>query len=286
MTTDSSPDRRFDPDWPDGTPPESYDLAHAQAFCTALRDEWAGVDPIAAALDAPAWRDAAAPVYAFARLANSFADEPGHAGHRAEALAAWEHQLERAFHGEAWHPVFVALADIVRRADVPITPLRDLLSSFRMDLTGPPPGTFETLLQHCRMAAGSLGRLVMHVAGQTDPFVLERADDLAVGLRLVGIVADLGSDIRRDRHYLPVEDFTAFGVERDDLLDPLANADAIADLIAFQLARARTWLARGRPLLRVVDPQTKTMVAMLLHHGHDRVERIERGELDPLGQLH
>ena len=278
--------RPFDPDWPDGTTAETYDLARARAFCAALRDEWADVDAIAKALDAPAWRDAAAPVYAFSRLANSFADEPAYEGHRAEALAAWEHQLERAFHGEAWHPVFVALAEVARERDVPITPLRDLLASFRLDLAGQAPGTFESLLQHCRLAAGSVGRLVMHVAGQTDPRVLERADDLGVGLRLVGIIADLASDIRRGRHYIPLEDFTAFGVEHDDLLDPSSNAEAIADLIGFQVARARAWLARGRPLLRLLDPQTKAMIAMLMQHASDRLDRIERGELDPLAQTH
>jgi len=276
----------FNPDWPDGTRAEDYDLPRAHAFCAALRDEWSDVDTIAAAVNAPAWREAAAPVYAFSRLANSFADEPAYEGHRAEALAAWEHQLERAYHGEAWHPVFIALADVVRRADVPITPLRDLLSSFRLDLAGQAPGTFETLLQHCRLAAGSVGRLVMHVAGQTDPRVLERADDLGVGLRLVGIVVDLASDIRRGRHYIPLEDFTAFGIEREDLLDPAPNADAIAELLAFQVARARTWLARGRPLLRLVDPQTKAMIAMLFTHATNRLDKIERGELDPLAQTH
>ena len=36
--------RPFDPDWPDGTTAEAYDLARAHAFCAALRDEWADVD--------------------------------------------------------------------------------------------------------------------------------------------------------------------------------------------------------------------------------------------------
>ena len=59
-------------------------------------------------------------VYAFARSADDFADEARYAGRRAEALGFWEDQLERCFHGEAEHPVFIALRETIEKCDMPI----------------------------------------------------------------------------------------------------------------------------------------------------------------------
>src|SRR5687768_14633504 len=64
-------------------------------------------------------RPAVAAIYAFARTADDFADEPEHAGRRAERLRDYEAQLDLALQGEPEGPVFVALADAVQRFDLP-----------------------------------------------------------------------------------------------------------------------------------------------------------------------
>src|SRR5262245_52517416 len=89
--------------------------------------------PVASAFLPRQLRDPVAAVYAFARGADDFADEPQHAGSRLERLQEWEGHLRRAAAGEASHPVFVALADTLERHHLPLAPFEDLLSAFRQD---------------------------------------------------------------------------------------------------------------------------------------------------------
>ena len=52
---------------------------------------------------------------------------------RSEKLDQWEARLDAAYRGEAEGPIFMALAETVRRLDIPKQLLLDLLSAFRQD---------------------------------------------------------------------------------------------------------------------------------------------------------
>src|SRR6478736_7167936 len=63
-------------------------------------------------------------LFAFARVADDFADEPAYEGRRARELDRWEEQLHQAYFGApSDHPVFVALAETVKQFSLPITEL-------------------------------------------------------------------------------------------------------------------------------------------------------------------
>ena len=94
-------------------------------------------------------------VYAFARAADDFADEPEFHGQRQSALTNWEDELIRTFHGESDHPIFVALQQTVEACDLPITLFKDLLAGFRMDLA---PRTFVSLMNCGLIPAMSASR--------------------------------------------------------------------------------------------------------------------------------
>ena len=72
-------------------------------------------------------------LYAFARAADDFADEPMYEGHRTEKLDEWERRLHAAYAGQAEDPIFIALRETVRRVGIPKELLLDLLSAFRQD---------------------------------------------------------------------------------------------------------------------------------------------------------
>jgi phytoene/squalene synthetase len=69
-------------------------------------------------------------IYAFARTADDFADEPRYENRRVESLDRWEQLLEAAYHRDVAHPVFLALRDTVRRHNIPIGPFKALLTAF------------------------------------------------------------------------------------------------------------------------------------------------------------
>src|SRR5262249_17966829 len=73
-------------------------------------------------------------LYAFVRTADDYSDEPQYAGRRADELDRWDDLLHRCFHGEAEHPVFIALSATIEKYDLPITPFSDLLSALPLDL--------------------------------------------------------------------------------------------------------------------------------------------------------
>ena len=85
-------------------------------------------------------------LYAFARIADDFADEPIYEGVRQEKLDQWEALLHAAYRGEAEGPVFVALGETVRDLEIPRELLLDLLSAFRQDTVKSRYETWDELL--------------------------------------------------------------------------------------------------------------------------------------------
>jgi len=85
-------------------------------------------------------------IYTFARAADDFADEPIYEGVRQQKLDQWQALVEAAYRGEAEGPIFVALAETVRRLEIPKGLLLDLLSAFRQDTVKDRYASWEELL--------------------------------------------------------------------------------------------------------------------------------------------
>src|SRR6185295_20168703 len=61
--------------------------------------------------------------------------------------------------------VFVALADTIRRHDIPIDPFLDLIDAFEQDQRVSRYETFEQVVDYCRRSANPVGRLVLYLCG-------------------------------------------------------------------------------------------------------------------------
>ncbi len=227
-------------------------------------------------------RDYVWAIYAFARVADDYADE-GRATEteRLALLDSWENQLERAFHGEAEHPVFIALKQTIEDCEIPLAPLQDLLSAFRMDLSTPRYPTFEALERYTQVSAAPVGRVALYVFGYRDPALHHYADDLCVAFELAYLLAKIPAHLDRGRMYLPEEDLRHFGVT-DEMLRSRQVTSQIRDLIRFEVSRARSRFERGRPLIDRVGRELGFEMALLLHAGMrllDKVEATDAGEL-------
>lgn len=226
-------------------------------------------------------------IYAFERAADDFADEPTYAGQRHFALEQWEHELFRTFHGEASHPIFVALRETIERFDLPIAPFTDLLTAFRMELSPARFATFDALRVYCRHRAEPLGQLVLRLFGHSDALRLRYAQDLAVALQLTRFLQDLSLDLDRGRMYLPAEDLAHFEVASSAHCDALLAlrqagaeakpelAQAFRDLVRFQTARARSYYERGRPLLARIDNDLGIELSLTFHSGLALLDKID-----------
>lgn len=157
-------------------------------------------------------------VYAFARTADDFADEPQYEGVRLELLDVWREQLEECFAGRALHPVFVALGSAVERHGIDPGPLRDLLSAFRQDCVKNRYETMDEVHDYCRRSANPVGRLVLRVMGQESPETIALSDRTCTALQLANFWQDLSVDIPRGRLYVPLDRAASWGLCESDLL--------------------------------------------------------------------
>lgn len=213
-------------------------------------------------------------VFAFARVADDFADEPAYEGRRARELDRWEEQLHQAYRGNAEHPVFVALADTVDKFALPITEFTELLSGFRTDLERLRYATFDELHSYTRQAAEPLGRLLLYVGGYRAPELHAYAENLSTAMALARLIQDVPSDWERGRVYMPAEDLRHFGVTEQDIATRRVSP-TVGNLVRFEVARARALFERARPLVDVVGSDLAVELALTWHGGMRILEKIE-----------
>jgi len=264
---------------PEASPDTAVSLAEARAACARVTEGHYENFPVASVLVPRAIRPAVRTVYAFARAADDFADEPGYEGGRLERLAEWERQLRQAFAGEAEHPVFVSLADAARRHALPIEPFLDLLAAFRMDAVGTRHPDWESLMGYCRLSANPIGRLVLHLFGHRDAATAALSDAVCTGLQLANHWQDLGIDTARGRFYVPAEVLARHGVSEAALQAGVVDARFRA-LMGELIGRTRQMFLAGRAIDGRVRGRLRAELRLTWHGGWRVLDRIESSGYD------
>jgi len=224
-----------------------------------------------------------AAIYAFARIADDFADEGELApAERLARLAAWEERLRECFSGRADTPVFVALRRTVAELELPIEPFLALLEAFRRDAEFRAFDTFEELRGYCRNSADPVGHLILYLFGYRDAERRRLADGICTGLQLANFWQDLGVDAARGRIYLPRDEMEAFGCAAADVF--AGNfTPALRELLCFQVARARRFLNDGLLLAERVDGRLSREVRLFAWGGLAVLDGIARRDFDVFG---
>jgi phytoene synthase len=194
-------------------------------------------------------------IYAFARIADDFADEYHDQSHsEAERLALldwWQAMLSQTNQNAAEHPVFIALAQTRTEFNLPLSLFEDLLSAFRQDVTVRRYDTFEQLLDYCSRSANPIGRLILLLFGHSDLQFLSHSDEICTALQLTNHWQDVQLDLKKNRVYIPLEDLQQFGLTVDELQAGRCD-ERFRRLIEFQVSRAMQMFDRGKPLCTAV----------------------------------
>jgi squalene synthase HpnC len=270
---DRPPIRWLDP------PPGPWTVERAYGYCEEFARAHTESYPVASRFVPPDVRPHLVALYAFARSADDFADEPEYEGRRTEALDRWEEALGRCCHGEADHPVFVALADTIEKRDLPIPPLEDMLTAFRMDLDVKRYATIAALRGYTARSAEPVGRLLLALFGYRDAELVRYADEMSTALQLTNFWQDVAGDAARDRIYIPADDLHFFGVTEADI-KALKPEKALRDLIRFQVARTRALYERGRPLLDKLHRDLRLELTLIWLVGNTILDKIEAADYD------
>jgi squalene synthase HpnC len=236
--------------------------------------------PVASRLLPRASRADLLALYGFARLVDDIGDESE--GDRLAELDWAETELDRAYAGEASHPVFRALQVTLDSVELPRQDFVDLIEANRRDQVVAAYGTYEELLAYCALSAAPVGRLVLRVLGVADARRVQLSDRVCAGLQLVEHWQDVREDAEHGRVYLPKEDLDRFGVDAADLRGSDATP-AFRRLLAFEVARARQLLDAGTFLVRSLQGRPRLAVAGFVAGGAVALDAIERAGFDVLG---
>ena len=187
-------------------------------------------------------------IYAYCRIADDIADRSTDIVTAARTLDAWERQLD-----EPTDPIAVAFAAVRARHNVPRAAARELLAGVRMDLAPSRFVTWDDLRLYCYRVAGTVGLMAAPILGCRDDAALPHAVDLGIAMQLTNILRDIGEDARRGRLYLPLEDLAAFDCNPEEIVRGRPSG-RFADLLAFEIARARALYADARRGLPALSP--------------------------------
>lgn len=256
-----------------------FGVQRSYDWCVELVGQRKENFPVASRMLPAPLRPHVAAVYAFARMADDFADELQFEGRRMQLLEAWESALFRCFHGEATHPVFVALKNTIDKYDIPVTTFRDLIEANRMDLQVTRYPTFNALLTYCEKSANPVGRILLSFVADQAPEHLRAADDISTALRLVAFLRSFDADFRRGRIYIPEEDLMRFSVSEADIRQ-CRMTRPMRQLVEFWVARTRMYLLRGAPLLDSAPSELRTELMLIWHGGNAVLDVLERSRFD------
>jgi len=116
---------------------ESQQVANAYAHCQKMvRDHYENF-PVASFILPKRLRQPISVIYAFARTADDFADEGDWDNEtRLTKLKQYDDYLDAINNNESIdHPIFIALADVIKKHNLPLQLFHDLITAFRLDVT-------------------------------------------------------------------------------------------------------------------------------------------------------
>src|SRR5713101_7181973 len=256
-------------------PAGTFDVASAYEFCARLAKSHYENFTVASWLMPREMRPHMYAIYAYARMADDFADEH----HDRAMLDEWERELDMAYAGTPRHPVFIALADTVRRFEIPREPFKDLLTAFRSDVDFKGFDTLDDLLGYSRYSANPVGRLVLYLFGYRDAERQHLSDLVCSGLQLANFWQDIAIDFSNGRIYLPRRDMERFGVSVDDLRDRRMTPGFVS-MMLHEVECARAMLIEGAALNRLVDRRLRRDILMFAGGGLAILRAIERAGFD------
>ena len=254
-------------------------LARSYARAERVTAAWARSFHFAARFLPLPKRRAVFALYDYCRHADNLVDLPGGrtvSQIRGElaALAA----MVRAVHAgvpaedERW----LALADTLRRCDVPLRPMLELLEGVGMDLEHEGFSDYPALHRYCRLVAGGVGLMLGPVLGAASPRFPEPGIGLGVAMQLTNMLRDVGEDLDAGRVYLPADELARFGLDRMALETRRPSPGFVA-LMRFQIRRARSLFEAADEVVALFPRDGSRLTVRLLQRTYagilDAIER-------------
>lgn len=219
-----------------------------------------------------------AAIYAFARTADDWADEGELSNEeRLQALDEMANDIIKTDQGHPPNdPIYIALADTMKRFKLPVSLFLDLISAFKQDVTQKRYEDFGELMNYCRRSANPVGRLMLHLYGLTDRKSLGHSDAVCSALQLINFYQDLAQDYQElGRIYIPQDEMTASFVTEDHFKHTRSDGPMMM-LMRKQYQRANQLLNAGAPLGKRLKGRFGLEIRLIIAAASRVLQRLDR----------
>lgn len=259
-------------------------LASSQAYCRRVARRAKSSFPLTFRVLPRPKRDAMTALYAFLRVTDDLADDPGDPAAKRAALAAWRGRLDAALQDATpSHRVHAALAHAVHTYDIPPAHLHAVLDGVESDLDPVAVATFADLYPYCYRVAAAVGLACVPVWGLRPGLDPDRAtapaEAAGIAFQLTNILRDVGEDAARGRVYLPADDLAAFGLT-PATWDRQESRSAFRALVRFEAGRARAYYARSEPLAGLLTRDGRAVFGVMTGVYRRLLDEVERAGCD------
>ena len=217
--------------------------------------------------------------YAFCRYCDDAVDTAESVDQKMATLESLYASLNDAYTGRTSDPLFLALADVADRHDIPEEYFKQVIHGVESDLTKVRYQDFEELRSYCYQVASVVGLICLQIFGYKDDSAREHAIDLGLAMQLTNIARDIQEDLGLGRIYLPQDEIARFGYSEEALEAGIVN-ESFIDLMRFQAQRARGYFDSGFKLLPYLSPRSRACPAVMGQLYSKVLQRIEEAEFD------
>ncbi|MDK4679827.1 squalene synthase HpnC [Kingella negevensis] len=225
-------------------------------------------------------------VYAFARTADDIADEGNvTTAERQAELQKLIAELDKiAAHTQPETELMRQLNErAIQPFRLPLQPFYDLLSAFSQDTEKTRYQNFGELIDYARRSANPVGRIMLHLYGETSAQSIAQSDGICTALQLINFWQDVGIDWQKNRVYLPQDDLAKFGVTESDIAANKMTPN-LRKLLAYECDKAHKMLRAGSPLGKTLRGRLGFELRMIILGGDCILQKLAAAQYDVFSQ--
>jgi len=254
-------------------------LKASYSSCMNIAEQHYENFPVASIFLPKKLRYAICAIYAFARIADDFADE-GNVSEdiRINNLNYLTKQLDYIEQQqiELIDDKVLALADTIYKFKLPLDLFHNLLAAFKQDVFKKRYANFEQVLAYANNSANPIGRLLLHLTNNANPQTLLLSDKICTALQFINMLQDFTQDLLdRDRLYLPLDELSNFNLNPQNLLD-INNLHNLKQYLLHACHKAKEILNQGASLPQYVSKILGLELKLIIKSGYAILEKIEQ----------
>ena len=220
-------------------------------------------------------------LYAFMRVTDDLADEPGETSTKRDNLNRWRDSLTAALRGTFSHSLHPALADTVARYGIDPAHLFAVIDGMETDLEPVRFRTFAELYRYCYRVSCVVGLACVRIWGFRPGVTFEDVEPFSeaagIAFQLTNILRDLGEDLSNGRVYLPEEELIA--CPPDSWRKP-ESAASFREMMRFQADRAHAFYRKAEPLDRLLSNEGRAIYRVMSGTYRALLREIEKRNFD------